>query len=341
MVHRIRRLAPGSRAGQITLVVLGVVLLLGAVALSAVNVDSDLDQDFRRVLGRVGHDLIRLRWQYAAIVVFLAGLHYVATAIAAQAAAGVPLPAGENILVQLAAAAANRLTPAGVGSSAVNARYFVRRGLDLPAAVGAVAALAVLGAIADFLTLLLVIAFGHLFGLRGAPNEISLLTGKLKHLVGITRSPWLWAGVAAALVVAVVLHRRPRKRDWRHFWEPALHLRKRPLDALRLMVASGSTTLILAFAFVATTSMVPAPRPAEQLGGLIVGFLIASAAGSAVPVPAGLGSTETAMVAVLVAAHVPTGSAVEEVLIFRLITFWLPAVVGVLAARRLRRANAL
>ena len=52
---------------------------------------------------------------------------------------------GEVLLVQLAASAANRLTPAGLGGSAVTARYYTRRGLDGPAAVGAVAALGAVG----------------------------------------------------------------------------------------------------------------------------------------------------------------------------------------------------
>jgi uncharacterized membrane protein YbhN (UPF0104 family) len=69
--------------------------------------------------------------------------------------------------------------------------------------------------------------------------------------------------------------------------------------------------------------------------------MIGAAAGSAVPVPAGLGSTETALVAVLIEAHVAASRAVEEVLIFRVVTFWLPAALGVLALRKLNRRRAL
>jgi uncharacterized membrane protein YbhN (UPF0104 family) len=69
--------------------------------------------------------------------------------------------------------------------------------------------------------------------------------------------------------------------------------------------------------------------------------MIGAAAGSAVPVPAGLGSTETALAAILIEVQVPASHAVEEVLIFRVLTFWLPAAVGVLATRRLNRRRAL
>jgi uncharacterized membrane protein YbhN (UPF0104 family) len=69
--------------------------------------------------------------------------------------------------------------------------------------------------------------------------------------------------------------------------------------------------------------------------------MLGSAAGSAVPVPAGLGSTEAALIAVLISVHVPAPHAVEEVLIFRLLTFWTPAAVGILATHTLRRRRAI
>jgi uncharacterized membrane protein YbhN (UPF0104 family) len=69
--------------------------------------------------------------------------------------------------------------------------------------------------------------------------------------------------------------------------------------------------------------------------------MVGAAAGSAVPVPAGIGSSETALIAILTEMHVPVSHAVEQVLIFRILTFWLPAAVGVFAARRLHRQRAL
>ena len=54
-------------------------------------------------------------------------------------------------MAQLAATAANRITPLGLGGAAVNIRSLTRRGPDLPGAVAAVASLAILGALADVL----------------------------------------------------------------------------------------------------------------------------------------------------------------------------------------------
>ncbi len=99
--------------------------------------------------------------------------------------------------------------------------------------------------------------------------------------------------------------------------------------------------MILAFAFAASVAMVPGPLPKAGLGALVIAFMLGTAAGTAIPLPAGLGSTEAALIAVLVSVHVPAAAAVQQVLIFRIITFWLPAGIGVFATHHLRRQAAL
>jgi uncharacterized membrane protein YbhN (UPF0104 family) len=322
-----------------------VALLSAAAVVSAATVDSDSGTDLLGLAGSVANDIVRMRWQYAAIVVVLAGLHYLATAIAARTAAGLPLPLGETVLVQLAAAAANRLTPAGLGGSAVTARYFTRRGLTAPGAVGAVVALAVLGAAADLLVATGLVLGGTWFGLTGSTREIGRLLTHVTHLLGPLRSPWLWAAVAAfgaaALGMWIARHRSGRLQRWVQVWHPVRRLVHRPTALATLLVASGCTTLVLGFAFVVTTQVVPGPQPVGGLGALLIGFMLGSAAGTAVPVPAGLGSTEAALIAVLISVKVPAAHAVEEVLIFRLLTFWMPALVGILTTRALYRRHAL
>jgi uncharacterized membrane protein YbhN (UPF0104 family) len=324
---------------------LGLALLVAAAAISAANVDTDAGSDLLGLASAVGVAALHLRWQFVVVVVLLAGGHYLATAVAARASAGVALPMTETLLVQLSAAAANRLTPAGLGGSALTARYFTRRGLRPSAAIGAVAALAVLGALADFLVLLVLVVLGRPLGLGGASHELSALTAKVTHTFASARSPWLWGGIvlAACLVGGARLFGRRGLSDhpFRQFCSPIVGLLRRPRALITLLAASGLTTLVLGFAFVASTAMVPGPRPTIALGALLVAFMLGSAAATSVPIPAGLGTTEAALIGVLVAAQVPAGHAVEVVMIFRLLTFWLPAVIGVLATRHLRRHGAI
>ena len=145
--------------------------------------------------------------------------------------------------------------------------------------------------------------------------------------------PWssTWLGISAPAAVGFI----------RSLLRPVAELRRHPRRLATLIGASGCTTLILGIAFIATTAMVPGPSPQVGLGALFIAFMLGSAAGTAVPVPAGLGSTEAALTAVLISVHVPAANAVEEVLIFRLLTFWVPAAVGILAMRYLYRRQAI
>ena len=318
--------------------------LLVAGTVSAVTVDGDSGQDLIGLLRVIGSDLLRLHWQFAIIVVLLGAAHYLAAAVAARAASGLKLRTGEAVLVQLAASAADRLTPGGVGAAAVDARYFNRRGLTLPAALGAVVSLHVLGPVTDIAVLALVIVGGSWIGLNGGGNELHALAASASHLIAPLRSPWTWL-VAGTLVAAAVVWRRSRKnrprRDWKAFWTPIRDLARHPARLATLATASGATTLILAFAFAASVAMVPGPLPSAGLGALVIAFMLGTAAGTAVPLPAGLGSTEAALIAVLVSLHVPAAAAVQQVLIFRIITFWLPAGIGVFVTHHLRRQAAL
>jgi uncharacterized membrane protein YbhN (UPF0104 family) len=322
------------------------VALAAAAWFSLATVDADSGTDAFGIARLTFDAAGRLRWPFVVIVIALAGLHYVATAVAARAASGLPLPIGETLLVQLAAAAANRITPAGVGGSALTARYFTRRGLDLPAAVGAVALLAILSALSNVVALCLVVLLASLFGVHGSEHEAHQLFAHITALLGPVRSPWLWLAVpvliALAITAVVVVRRRAGKVvSWSHVLTPIRALAHSPRRLGVLLAASGCTTLILGTAFVATTSMVRGPGPAVGFAALFLAYMLGSAAGSAVPLPAGLGSSEAAFIAVLLSVNIPAAQAVEEVLIFRVLTFWLPAAVGVLATGYLRRRRAI
>ena len=57
------------------------------------------------------------------------------------------------------------------------------------------------------------------------------------------------------------------------------------------------------------------------------------------PTPGGLGVAEAGLVAGLTAAGIPTDTAVAAAFTHRLVTFWLPPIVGWFAMRRLQRAE--
>ena len=70
-------------------------------------------------------------------------------------------------------------------------------------------------------------------------------------------------------------------------------------------------------------------------------YLAGATIGQAAPTPGGLGAVEAALVAGLTAAGLDAGTAVSAVLLYRLITFWLPTVPGYWAFTKLTREGLL
>ena len=77
------------------------------------------------------------------------------------------------------------------------------------------------------------------------------------------------------------------------------------------------------------------------IASIAVVYLTGSAIGSILPTPGGLGGVEAALTAGLTAAGLPGAVAVSAVLLFRLLTFWLPVPFGWAAMSYLEREQAL
>jgi uncharacterized membrane protein YbhN (UPF0104 family) len=267
---------------------------------------------------------VELRWAYVPALIALAAAHYILAAIALRAAAGTRLPPLDTVMTQFTAAAANRVTPSGLGGSAVNVRFLTCHGLPLRTAIAAVAAMHVLGGLAD----LPMIAIASPW----AGGEV------LARLYEAAADPWVLAIVAASAVAAITVLLRRSRRGGDDRWADAragvAGLVRRPRDLLVLMAASAATTLSMGVAFALSVLAVPGAAEPGRVGVLIGAYLIGGSLSGLVPVPAGLGSTEAVLVGMLVALDVATGPAIQSVMLFRLITHWAPVPIGVLTARR-------
>ncbi|MFA1539088.1 lysylphosphatidylglycerol synthase transmembrane domain-containing protein [Actinomadura monticuli] len=285
-------------------------------------------------LGPAAGALGTMRWEFLPALVLLCLLHYVCSAVALRGAAGRPLPLVATTLAQFTASAANRITPGGLGAVAVNTRYLVCRGLTLPRAAAAVAVLQVAGVPADLLLM------GAVLGLGGGNGRMLDALGEhAARAAGLVPPlPLLLAG--GALLPAAVLwgRRAARSGAARRAAAGFTDLCRRPRDLLLTLAASAGTTFVLGVAFALAVLAVPgtATGPADALT-LVAAYLVGAAAGAAIPLPGGVGSTETALVAALAALGIEAGPALQAVLLFRAITFWAPVPLGLLSYRTLRR----
>ena len=223
------------------------------------------------------------------------------------------------------------VTPAAVGGAALNIRY-LRQSKVSPA--DSVASVGVSQVIAFALHVLLLVVFAALTG-SGARTSLK-------------PPDWAYIGVGVLVgVTAGVLAVPRRRRLLLSRLAPTLgQVIPRLLDVAqrpaKLAEGIGGALLVTA-AYIAclAVSVLALGGSDSLIVSIAVVYLTGSAIGSAVPTPGGLGAVEAALSAGLTAAGLPGATAISAVLLFRLITFWLPVPVGWAALNYLQRHDAL
>ena len=238
------------------------------------------------------------------------------------------LPFWPTFQVQIAASFTGLFAPQGVGLAAINAQYLEKRGHDRTVAITASGLNSIAGFAAHVLSILAAVA---LVG----PAIIS-------HL----RTPprwWLLAGGAALALVLGLAVWTPLGRKW--LWKPALRAGaalwstiKRPRRTVQLL--GGSAIVTIANALTLALAMNAFGQSVSVINVVAV-YLAGAAVAAIAPTPGGLGALEAALIAGLTAVGVDAGIAVGGVLVYRLLTFWLPIAPGIWAVRDLRRRGAV
>ncbi len=235
------------------------------------------------------------------------------------------------VAAQVAATGVKLVTPAGVGALAVNVRLLHRAGASTAAAASAVA-----GAQAAQLvvTVLLLVAAAVVPGrdlvLPPMPTPAGPAATVVVALVAV--------GVLVPVIWLAVAHRARLCRLIAQVVEPLQCMKGSPT---RVVQGFGGALLLsagLAGALWATTS---AFDEGISVADALVIVLIGVSVGSALPTPGGTGGVEVTMAAGLVGAGVPLVAAAPVVVVYRLLTLWLPVPLGIVAGLRLRSIGAL
>jgi uncharacterized membrane protein YbhN (UPF0104 family) len=209
------------------------------------------------------------------------------------------------------------IAPATVGNAAINIRLLTRAGVSGPLAAASVAANQV-GNVAVSIPLIIV---------------LGIATGS-SAAAGLEPSPTTLAIVGGVVLLAALLLLMPPIRSrarvlWLDFAARGL---PRLLDVLvkprKLAEAAGGILLqaaALVFCFYASLQALSID---VNIAALAVVQLVGNTVGTAVPTPGGLGAVEAALTAGLTALGVSSGVAVSGVLLFRIVSFWLPIAPG-------------
>ncbi len=281
----------------------------------------------RTSLGQVlpGADL----W-WGLVALGLSALTYVGATFELTGFVSGPLPFLRTMLAQVAGSFVTLVTPAAVGGAALNVRYLQRR--KIPAAVAA-ASVGVSQLVAFVLhILLLAIAIA----VAGAADK--------EPFRPPTWSYFVLAGlVALALAVLAVPAGR---RLLRARVTPLLHqVLPRLIEVVqqprKLAEGIGGALLLSGCYILCLAACVQAFHESAALASIAVVYLSGSALGSIIPTPGGIGTVEAALTAGLVAAGLHGTQAASAVLLFRLLTFWLPVPIGWVALNYLERQGAV
>jgi uncharacterized membrane protein YbhN (UPF0104 family) len=269
-------------------------------------------------------------WHWGIAALALSALTYVGAAISLSGFVAERLSFPRTFLAQLAGSFVTLVTPAAVGGAALNIRYLQRR--KIPATVAA-ASVGVAQVVAFVLHVLLLLVFAAIAG-TSADEPIK-------------PPSWAYFVLAGLVVAALVVFAVPAgRRMLRARVSPTLgQVLPRLLEVAQQpgKLASGvGGALLLSLAYIGCLAVcVAAFGRSVPIASIAVVYLTGSAIGSIMPTPGGLGAVEAALTAGLTAAGIPGAVAVSSVLLFRLLTFWLPVPFGWAALHYLERKQAL
>ncbi len=270
----------------------------------------------------------RLRWLPPAIVASAAS--YPAAALSLTGYVRERLSFLRTTLVQVAAAFAGFVTPPAVGGLAVNIRYLRKARVSIAGAATSVGMSQVVNGASH---VLLLIAFAAATG------------ASARHSLPIPGWAFGAIGALVALAALVMALPTPRRLVLQRLLPPLREATPRLLNLLsnpvKLAEGVGGSLLLNGCYIAALWFSVHAFAGDVRLTQVAVVYLAGAAIGAAMPTPGGLGAVEVALSTGLAAAGMASAAAVSAVLLFRLVTFWLPVPIGWLALQWLQRRDAI
>jgi uncharacterized protein (TIRG00374 family) len=264
-------------------------------------------------------ELRTANWWWALLGLAVSASTYVGAAVALWACADGMVSFRNLAIMQVANTFAATTTPAGVGGLALSTRFLQKGGLG---AVRATAAVTLQQSVQVITHLGLLLFFSVVAG----------TSANLSHFVPSPTVLYLIAGVALGILGTFMFV--PKLRRWlgtalrprlKEVLAELVELMREPKRLAVIVLGCAATTLGAALALWASV---------EAFGGgttfvtVTVVTMIGGTLASAAPTPGGVGAVEAALIGGLAAFGVPAAVAVPSVLLYRVLTCWLPVFIG-------------
>lgn len=273
-------------------------------------------------------------WGWVAAAALFSALSYFAAAMSLLGFVPERVPFLRTTAAQVAGSFVKIVAPAAVGGVALNTRFLQRAGVRPGLAVASVGASQLFGLGCHILMLL---SFGYLTGTEKTPS----LSPSRTVIAGL-----LTVAVFILVVTSVPLLRKFVSTRVRSLFAGVV---PRMLDVLqrpqKLVTGIGGMLLLTACFVMCLDASIRAFGHEEtttlSLASVAVVFLAGNALGSAAPTPGGVGAVEATLTVGLIAVGLPKEVAAPAVLLYRLLTLWLPVLPGWLFFNHLTRKGAL
>ncbi|MET9385692.1 lysylphosphatidylglycerol synthase transmembrane domain-containing protein [Streptomyces sp. NPDC002928] len=273
------------------------------------------------------------QWGWVIAAVLFSALSYVAAAMSLLGFVPERVPFVRTVGAQVAGSFVKIVAPAAVGGVALNTRFLQRAGVRPGLAVASVGASQLFGLGCHILMLL---SFGYLTGTEKTPS--------------LSPSRTVIAGLLTVAVLVLVVTSVPFLRKFAVTRVRSLFagVVPRMLDVLqrpqKLLTGIGGMLLLTACFVMCLDASIRAfgdESTSLSIASVAVVFLAGNALGSAAPTPGGVGAVEATLTVGLIAVGLPKEVAAPAVLLYRLLTLWLPVLPGWLAFNHLSRKGAL
>lgn len=273
------------------------------------------------------------QWGWVAAAVLFSACSYFAAAMALLGFVPERVPFRRTVEAQVAGSFVKIVAPAAVGGVALNTRFLQRAGVRPGLAVASVGASQLFGLGCHILMLL---SFGYLTGTEKTPS--------------LSPSRTVIAGLLTVAVLVLVVTSVPFLRKFvvtrvRSLFAGVV---PRMLDVLqrpqKLVTGIGGMLLLTACFVMCLDASIRAfgsEGTSLSIASVAVVFLAGNALGSAAPTPGGVGAVDVTLTVGLIAVGLESEVAAPAVLLFRMLTLWLPVLPGWLAFNHLTRKGAL
>lgn len=274
-------------------------------------------------------------WGWVAAALGFSALSYIAAAMSLLGFVPERVPFGKTLLAQVAGSFVKIVAPAAVGGVALNTRFLQRAGVRPGLAVASVGASQLFGLGCHILLLAL---FGYLTGTERTPDS---LTPSRTVIAGL-----LTVAVLVLVVTAVPFLRKFVVTRVRSLFAGVV---PRMLDVVqrpqKLLTGIGGMLLLTGLFVLCLDASIRAfsgpDVPQLSYASIAVVFLAGNALGSAAPTPGGMGAVEGALTLGLIAVGLPSEVAAPAVLLYRVMTLWLPVLPGWICFNQLTRKGEL